>query len=155
MTSLGVTKLIISAGVMSTVLQKTILGGTGLALRTPIDYFNKSVDMETRKYSAIRTAIDMTIGTISGIAARYIGEKCAGKMVKYLGETIPEAIRNNPAELAEFTKRAGNVSAIIAAVASIFLIDVPFINKFLNVVSEKYLKKPDNTSKEKQVNYHG
>ncbi|MGD9580200.1 MAG: hypothetical protein AB7V50_02405, partial [Vampirovibrionia bacterium] len=112
--------------------QRLIIGGTGLISHTTIDALNPFVDSETRKYSAVRSAIRMIVCTTSGFFARDIGQKLG----KHLVETGKIAVANGYSK-AQFALAAGNYLAVTGAILSILLIDVPFINKILNYTMSK------------------
>ena len=119
--------------------QRLIIGGTGLISHTTIDALNPFVDSETRKYSAVRSAVRMVVCTTSGYIARELGQKLG----KYLVDTGKIAVAKGYSK-AQFALSAGNHLAVAGAVLSIFLIDVPFINKILNYTMDKIFKKNKN-----------
>ncbi|EKE03685.1 MAG: hypothetical protein ACD_20C00168G0002 [uncultured bacterium] len=155
--------------------QRLTIGATGLALQTLIDATNPNVDDETRKYSAVRTAVKMVITTLGGITFREIGQKVGEHLVNAkkiaIPETLietfkkksPEVLRREysefrnialskvptviaPEKLAglKFAGAVGWITAVSAAVVSVFIWDMPFVNKAMNFVMDKlYKDKPD------------
>lgn len=146
------TQQIIKMANMSPTAQRLIIGATGLISHTTIDALNPYVDKETRKYAAVRSAVKMFICTVSGVLTRMVGQKLGEYVVKTGKVQIPAGL-----EKAAFASSVGKVFAIVGAVASIFLIDVPFINKLLNLVMNKFVKKGQKESvanETKKVNYN-
>jgi hypothetical protein len=146
----GATKQIMSMANMTPTTQRLIIGATGLVSHTTIDALNPYVDSETRKYAAVRSAVKMIICTASGVFTRMVGQKLGEWAVKTGKVTVPEGISKGV-----FANSVGKSFAIFGAVASIFLIDVPFINKALNVVMNKFFKKDKtegNQPQQKKVN---
>lgn len=137
----GVAKAISSMSNLNPLNQRLIIGVTALPLMTGIDYLNPYVDKQTRKTSAVRTAIKVIICTASGLLTRYLGGKIGAKLVS--NGTIPV-----PAGLSAqaFTKRVGDVFMVLGGIASVFAIDIPFINKILNTVMKKVSKAPAGSS---------
>jgi hypothetical protein len=135
----GATNQILKMANMTPTTQRVIIGATGLLSHTTIDALNPYVDSETRKYAAVRSAVKMTICTISGVLTRAIGQKMGEYAVKNAMVKVPEGISK-----AVFANSVGKTFAIFGAVASIFIMDVPFINKILNVVMNKFFKKDKN-----------
>ena len=147
------TKQILNMANMSPTTQRLIIGATGLISHTTIDALNPLVDPETRKYAAVRSAVKMFICTVSGVLTREVGQKLGEYVVKHGKVKVPEGLSK-----AAFASSVGKVFAIVGAVASIFLIDVPFINKLLNFVMDKFVKKDKKevtqVNNAKQVNYN-
>lgn len=147
------TQTAIKLAELSPAKQRLIIGATGLVGQTTIDALNPWVDEDTRKYAAVRTALRMIICTTSGVLSREVGQRIGEWLVKTGKVQIPKGISR-----AAFTPHVGSCLAIIGAVASIFLIDVPFINRALNFVMEKVFntKTPDKykSENEKQVTYN-
>lgn len=132
-------------------MQRLAIGATGLISHTTIDAFNPYVDADTRKYAAVRSAVKMVICTLSGVLTREVGQKLGEWAVKNGKVAVPEGINK-----VVFANSVGKSFAIIGAVASIFLIDVPFINQILNFVMDKFFKtkKSDNNQETKKVDYN-
>ncbi|MGD9580198.1 MAG: hypothetical protein AB7V50_02395 [Vampirovibrionia bacterium] len=138
---------------MSPTTQRLAIGVTGLLSHTTIDAFNPYVDKDTRKFAAVRSAVKMVICTASGVLTREIGQHLGELAVKTGMVRVPEGLTK-----AAFASSVGKVFAIIGAIVSIFAIDVPFINKLMNIVMDKLFPKKDNanggTQKAGQVNYN-
>lgn len=134
----GITRTIRSLSNMSPTTQRLIIGGTGLVSQTTIDALNPFVDEETRKFAAVRTAIRMIVCTSSGVLTREVGQKLGEWAVKTGKLAAPKGVSN-----LAFASAVGRVFAVVGAIFSIFLIDVPFINSILNFAMEKVFgKKP-------------
>jgi hypothetical protein len=125
----NIAKTISGMSTLNPLNQRLIIGVTALPLMTGIDFLNPYVDKETRKTSAIRTAIKTVICTCSGMLARYLGGKVGTRLVKNGTIVVPKGV---PA--AAFGKRVGDVFMVLAGIASVFVIDIPFINRILNAV---------------------
>lgn len=136
------TSQLIGLADVSPVAQRLVIGASGLLSQPFIDAMNPHVDPETRKYSAIRTAVKMVVCTASGILTRVVGQKLGEMMVNGGKLKLPDGI-TKPV----FASSVGKVFAIVGAVASIFLIDVPFINKVLNIVMKTFVKAKDTSVK--------
>ncbi|MEW5821045.1 MAG: hypothetical protein AB1782_12710 [Cyanobacteriota bacterium] len=132
------TQTVLKLANMSPTMQRLIIGATGLISHTTIDALNPYVDKETRKYAAVRSAVKMFICTASGVLTREVGQKLGEWAVKNGKVAVPEGMSK-----IAFASSVGKVFAIVGAVASIFLIDVPFINKLLNLVMNKFINKKD------------
>lgn len=147
------TKQVLKLADMSPSMQRLVIGATGIVSHTTIDALNPLVDEDTRKYAAVRSAVKMFICTASGVMTREIGQKLGEYAVK-TGKLIPPADMSKVA----FASSVGKIFAIIGAVVSIFIIDVPFINKLMNFVMKKIFpdKVSDNTttSNKKQVMFN-
>lgn len=137
----GIAKTISNMSNLNPLNQRLIIGVTALPLMTGIDYLNPYVDKETRKTSAIRTTIKTIICTCSGLLARFLGGKIGTKLVENGSISVPNGL---PAKV--FGKRVGDVFMVMAGIASVFAIDVPFINRILNSVMKKVSKPGANNS---------
>lgn len=133
------TQQILKMANMSPTTQRLIIGATGLVSHTTIDALNPLVDKETRKYAAVRSAVKMFICTASGVFTREVGQRLGEWAVRAGKVQVPKGVSR-----IAFANSVGKVFAIGGAIASIFLIDVPFINKLMNFVMSKLFKaKPD------------
>jgi hypothetical protein len=128
----GIAKSISRMSELSPLKQRLIIGVTALPMMTAIDYYNPFVDKDTRKTSAIRTAIKTIICTASGLLTRYLGGKIGAKMVSSGAIAVPAGLN-----AAQFTKRVADVFMVMGGIISVFAIDLPFINKSLNFVMDK------------------
>lgn len=129
------TDLITRCGTMSSATQRLAIGLTGLALRPTIDYYNGQVDQETRKYSAIKTAVKVAITVFNGVLTRFAAEKIGiaiakRRIIEPLSKTMkPEAFQQGMATAISF----------LATVLTTFTLDIPLINYGLNFVLDKLL----------------
>lgn len=146
----AIAKTVSGMSELNPLMQRLIIGATALPMMTAIDYYNPFVDKNTRKTSAIRTAIKVIICTGSGLLTRYLGGKLGAKMVA--NGTIPVPPGLDPAQ---FVKRVSDVFMVLGGIASVFVIDLPFINKILNMVMKKVSPKPDGATAVKgKVNHY-
>jgi len=129
----NIVKRIIKLGNMSSAEQRLWIGATGLLLRPTIDYYNKDVDEETRKYSAAKTAIKVAITVFDGVLTRYLAEK--GGLILAKKGIIKPRIHNIPAD--KFARGVATALSFIATVVSTFTLDIPLINTFLNFTLDK------------------
>lgn len=136
------TRQIIQLANLSPSKQRLVIGATAIVTHTSIDAFNPLVDEDTRKYSAARSAIKALVTMTSGVITREIGQKIGEYAVNAGKITPPPGI-----EKAAFASSLGRVFAITGAVISIFLIDVPFINRFLNLTMNKMFNKEPGANK--------
>ena len=130
---------------MSPSAQKLVIGATGIVSHTAIDAINPFADDDTRKYAAVRSAVRILICTTSGLITREIGQKLGEYAVKTGKLTTPEGITK-----IAFASSVGKIFAIMGAVVSIFAIDVPFVNKLMNLVMKKIF--PDRVPQDKKTN---
>ncbi|MGD9580196.1 MAG: hypothetical protein AB7V50_02385 [Vampirovibrionia bacterium] len=150
----NVAKQVLKLADLSPSMQRGIIGVTAIATHTAIDAVNPFADSETRKYAAVRSMVKNFICTLSGVLTREIGQKL-GEYAVSSGKITPPANISKAA----FASSVGKIFAIIGAVVSIFVIDVPFINKLMNVVMNKIypdgVKKPvPNASTDKKVDFN-
>lgn len=124
--------------------QRAVLGGAAIMTQPFIDLNNQSVDKETRKYSAVKTAVKIVIGTSMGVATRYLFGTALVKCSKFIGPTASSFIKI-PADVnvKDFEKGVSTFVGCIGTVISTFLIDKPLTNPAINAslkffnVSEK------------------
>lgn len=151
----GMTNQVIKLAKMNLIFQRVFVGLTALATIPFIDYFiNPGADEQTRKYASVRSAIKITICTLSGVLMRWGGGKLGNYLVK--SNKVPFPIAEKITEK-DFIKRVSNIFMMYGAIASVFLLDIPFINKILNMVIDKYFKKPDangTTTNAKKVSHY-
>ncbi|EKE03567.1 MAG: hypothetical protein ACD_20C00183G0005 [uncultured bacterium] len=137
----------------SAVKERMVVAIPALIAFPVIDYFNKSVDEDTRKYSAVKSAIKVFIGTVDGLFARHVGQKIGEKWAPKLGEKlakgeikipgtekIAEAFKEatkNPEAIVSFSKSLGKTMAFVATLTSIVVMDIPFIDKALDFTMKK------------------
>lgn len=68
----AVDQFIKNTGGMDGWQQRGVLGAAAILTQPFIDLNNKNVDPETRKYSAVKTAVKICIGTGMGVLTRYL-----------------------------------------------------------------------------------
>ena len=167
-------KFLSSAGDFSSVHQRVAIGTSALLFQSLIDYNNKDVDKDTRIVSAIRSATKAVIGTVTGIIIRgafirmsnlkYAKKDASGKMIKEAGKivldqqkldkTFGSALRamklsqkNVTESLERIPSVIGTLLALVAMIASNFLVDAPLTNllsdKLETVVNKHLLNKKD------------
>lgn len=137
-------------GDLTPTMQRLIIGATALPMMTTIDAFNPYVDKQTRKTSAIRTAIKTVICTASGLLTRVIASKVGEKLVKNGKLAIPAGV-----DKAAYIGSVSKVFAVLGGIASVFIIDLPFINQILNAVMKKVKPAtPAPTEQKGQVNHY-
>ncbi|OGI26794.1 MAG: hypothetical protein A2287_01095 [Candidatus Melainabacteria bacterium RIFOXYA12_FULL_32_12] len=121
----------------SAVKEKLCIAIPALIAFPTIDYFNKSVDEDTRKYSAAKSGIKVLIGALDGLFARYVGQMLGEKLVKSeFIKPISDEFKN-PEKMKAFSKSVGKTSAFLVTLVSILVMDIPFIDKALNVAMKK------------------
>lgn len=140
------TQQLLSMANMTPTTQRIIIAATGIVSHTTIDALNPLVDKKTRKLAAIKSAIKVFVGGVSGIATRALGQKLGEWAVKSGKVILPKDASFTEAA---FATSVGKVFAIAGAIAGIFLMDVPFTNKFLNMIMSKINGKKDNTETKK------
>lgn len=142
----SMTNVIMPLGKISAWQQRMIIGATALATQPLIDYYSIK-DPETKKYAAIRTTIKVAIQCATGVFGRLLGQKVGETLVKAGKIKIPAGI-----DAAIFPKAVGNICSIYCAFMSIPLIEMPYINKLLTVITDKFLKPKKADANQKKVN---
>lgn len=142
-----VAKALMPLAEMKTWQQRLTIGAIAVFSHPLIDYYSPFIkDEETKKYAAIRSAIKVTIQATTGVLGRLLGQKLGEVLVNSGKIAVPAGLDKNM-----FPKAVGNILSIYCAFASIPLIEMPFINKLLTFVMDKYVK-PKNANNEKKVN---
>lgn len=119
--------------------QRGILGATAIATQPFIDFKNKDIDEETRKYSAIKTIIKIIVGTGVGVLTRLIGTWGGRKLVnKNIIKPLTEKYLQDSISKDEFAAAVGNVIAVLATVVTAITVDIPVTNKSLNYILSKF-----------------
>jgi len=124
---------IMNTGTISSSNHRLLIGGTGLVTRPAIDYYNGDVDVETRKYSAAKTAVKVAITVFNGVLTRYFAEKLGIMLVK---KGIIQPISKN----IDPTAFAGGVATVVSFLATVlttFTLDIPLLNSGLNFALDK------------------
>lgn len=143
-------------GGFSTPTNRLIMGASALAIQPWIDFSNKDVDDETRKFSVSKTIAKIIVGTATGIAVR---TWCINQMKKFT--KTPDEIKNLsekekklatalvpdhiPHEdfakakrlLGKHQKALGSIAALGVMLFTNFLIDAPLTKFFTNVISKR------------------
>jgi hypothetical protein len=91
------------------------------------------VDVETRKYSAAKTAVKVAITVFNGVLTRYFAEKLGIMLVK---RGIIQPISKN----IDPTAFAGGVATVVSFLATVlttFTLDIPLLNSGLNFALDK------------------
>jgi hypothetical protein len=135
---------ITNAGMLSSSAHRLIIGGTGLCLRPTIDYYNGDVDKETRKYSAVKTAVKVAITVFNGVLTRVLAEKYGMMLVR---KGIVKA-RHFSIDPQAFALGVATVVSFLATVATTFTLDIPLINYGLNFALSKIF--PENLAKKEK-----
>ncbi len=132
---------------------RLILGATALMSQPFIDLYNKKVDEDTRKVSALRTIAKIIAGTTSGFTVRYYTIKAIEKMTKMPSknrkswETFftpsPELVKLSRKMLAQYKNTFGSILALVVMLFTNFLFDAPVTKLLTNKLISKFAKKPD------------
>lgn len=153
-----VIKRIGDIGGYSSPQSRLIIGVTALLMQTPIDYYNKRVDEETRTVSAARTLAKAAVGTVTGVIVRY-GCIKGINMCTLTDQATLDAIKNpfikelrqcliptnlkseafaKATRLAEKHKQAlGTFVALGVMLITNFALDVPLTKFFTNIFNDK------------------
>jgi len=145
-------------------VNRAIMGATAIALQPPIDYFNKSVDEDTRRVSVCRTLAKIIAGTTVGIIVRGSCHKMIEKMTDLKSNTqfgkalLPKkwllTFCKNPALLKNYRSALSTSTAILAMCFTNFLIDAPLTVKLTNKfkgISENLKQKSDIKNQKQKV----
>ena len=120
---------------------RLILGVTALATQPFIDYYNKNVDEETRKYSVCKTIAKIVVGTTMGVIVRSCAIKYSANLIRHIDITkkIPDALRN-PETRKILQNTIGDILGLGICVFSNFLIDAPLTKTGTNILVSKFVK---------------
>jgi len=120
---------------------RLILGVTALATQPFIDYYNKNVDKETRKYSVCKTIAKIVVGTTMGVIVRSRAIKYSANLIRHIDITkkIPDALRN-PETRKILQNTIGDILGLGICVFSNFLIDAPLTKTGTNILVSKFVK---------------
>lgn len=120
---------------------RLILGVSALASQPFIDYYNKSVDERTRKYSVCKTIAKIVVGTTVGVIVRSLAIKYSARLLKSVDVTkiLPDATKNaNSRKILQNT--IGDILGLAVCLFSNFLIDAPLTRVGTNVMVKKFVK---------------
>ena len=121
---------------------RLILGVSALASQPFIDYYNKNVDKETRKYSVCKTIAKILVGTTVGVIVRALAIKYSANLLKIVdvSKTVPDALRNKQTRKI-LQNTIGDVLGLGICVFTNFLIDAPLTKLGTNFLTKKFVKK--------------
>lgn len=144
-------------------INRAVMGATAILLQPPIDYFNKSVDEETRRISVCRTTAKIVAGTSVGIIVRGGAHKMIEKMTslekkgKYSRALIPKdfikTFKKDTVRLNNYRSALSTACAILVMCFTNFLIDAPLTVKLTNNFSKLTAKNDSKLNKNSEVNY--
>ncbi len=120
---------------------RLILGVSALASQPFIDYYNKSVDKKTRKYSVCKTISKIVIGTAVGVIVRSLAIKYSANFLKAvdISKVVPDALRS--LETRKILQNSiGDVLGLAVCLVTNFLIDAPLTKYCTNFLAKKYIK---------------
>lgn len=126
------TESVMKLGEMSSSTHRLWIGATALMTRPAIDYFNGDVDKETRKYSAIKTAVKVAITVFNGVLTRLFAEAIGLRLAR---RGVIKPIHNVDPE--SFAKGVATVVSFLATVFTTFTLDIPLINSGLNFALDR------------------
>ena len=120
---------------------RLILGITALTSQPFIDYYNKNVDEETRKYSVCKTIAKILVGTTMGVIVRTLAIKYSANLIRHIDVTkkLPDALRN-PETRKILQNTIGDILGLGICVFSNFLIDAPLTKTGTNILVNKFVK---------------
>lgn len=120
---------------------RLILGVSALASQPFIDYYNKSVDEKTRKYSVCKTIAKIVVGTVVGYMVRTATIKYSGNLLKHVDITkiVPD-VTKNPNTRKTLQTTIGDILGIGVCLFSNFLIDVPLTKAGTNFLVNKFVE---------------
>lgn len=145
-------------------INRAIMGFTAIILQPTIDWFNKSVDEDTRRISVCRTVAKIIAGTTVGILVRGSCHKIVEKMTNLEGTAknskalIPKAFlerfKNSETLLKNYRSALSTGAAILAMCFTNFAFDAPFTIKLTNKfkkISDQMIAKSQAKEEEKKV----
>lgn len=140
---------------MSEAWKRGVLGLVVLFVKSPSDYFsNWDKDEKTRWASCLKIVDKIVIGTISGCAARVIGQRFAKNLIDKKIINLAKAGLNSEG------KSVARVLAYAATFISMLTFDIPVMSRVIQATTnwvEKSIKsdsKKDSISKKPGVNAH-
>lgn len=94
------------AGKVDSYVTRLALGVGALSVEPFVDYYsNRNLDDQSRSYSAVKTCAKIIIGTATGVAARFLGQK---QGARFFAELMNGKLKNLP----EVTKLQSDLGAI-------------------------------------------
>lgn len=131
-TPVSVDSFIRSTGGMEGWAQRGVLGAAAILTQPFIDLNNKDVDKETRKYSAVKTAVKVLIGTSMGMATRYSFGTVLAKWPAFVGNLSNSFIKLPTKNPDQFTTGVSLLVGTVGTVITTFFIDKPLTNPLMN-----------------------
>ena len=120
---------------------RLILGVSALASQPFIDFYNKSVDEETRKYSTCKTIAKIIVGTTVGVIVRALTIRYAANLLKSIDvSNVAPDILKNPESRKIFQKTIGDILGLGVCLFTNFFIDAPLTKKGTNMLADKFIK---------------
>ncbi len=125
---------------------RLILGVSALASQPFIDYFNKNVDENTRKYSVCKTLAKIIVGTIVGVTVRSLAIKYSANLLKSvdISHVLPDVLRNLKSRKM-LQNTIGDILGLGVCLFSNFLIDAPLTKLGTNFLAKRFVKKENDS----------
>lgn len=120
--------------------QRLLIGAATIATQPFYDYFNYTVDKETRKYSTVKTVVKIIVGTGVGFIVRSAAIKASPKIVPALMKHIkdtPAYTKKGSQEFEEASNIIGTGLGVFASLFTNFLVDMPLNKWGVNKLAEK------------------
>jgi len=114
---------------------RAVYGVSALLSQPFFDYYNPSVDKDTRKFSLNKTLIKIIVGTSVGLASRVPFQKLGEHLFEkgYFGKKV----LSENLDKARFKSCVGNVFSIIGAIAAMFSVDIVISNYLMSYFNKK------------------
>ena len=120
---------------------RLILGVSALASQPFIDFHNKHVDEETRKYSTCKTVAKIIVGTTVGVIVRLLAIKYSANLLKTIdvSKVAPDVLKN-PTSRKTLQNTIGDILGLGICLFTNFLIDAPLTKKGTNFLADRFIK---------------
>ncbi len=114
---------------------RAVYGVSALLSQPFFDYYNPSVDKDTRKFSLNKTLIKIIVGTSVGLVSRVPFQKLGEHLFEkgYFGKKV----LSENLDTARFKSCVGNVFSIIGAIAAMFSVDIVISNYLMSYFNKK------------------
>jgi len=144
----GVQNAVKRLGKISGAEQRLIMGIFALSTQPLIDYKNKNVDEQTRKFSVARTVVKIIVGTTVGTLVR-LGTVAAARKLVFSGKLKPQKseIAHSLTRLNDFAKTVGTFLGVLAVVVTNFALDMPLCKLGMDLVVKKFNLQPGEDKK--------
>ena len=120
---------------------RLILGVSALASQPFIDFYNKNVDEETRKYSVCKTISKIIIGTTVGVIVRSLAIKYSARFLKSVDvSAVAPDILKSPESRKILQNTIGDILGLGICLFTNFLIDAPLTKKGTNFLADRFIK---------------